>query len=159
METEDLQPQVWAYLPSAWPNPTALWWAEPAPQERGFPLDSPALHPRLHCWPRPAPWAPAREQTLAPLPSTEWEGKGCCSPSQEPQPGNGIKSEWDDWGCRGAGTKAQGPGAGAGLRGWGGRLAWRSREEQGGSLFPTLSGCESQECCSCSWRWHSGKQP
>lgn len=65
-------------------------------------------------------------RTDTPLPSTEWEGLGCSSPSQEFQPGNGIKYGWDDWGCRGAGTKAQGPGAVAGLG-----VAWRSRQEQG----------------------------
>ena len=56
-------------------------------------------------------------RTDTPLPSTEWEGPSCSSLSQESQPGNGIKSGWDDWGCRGARTKAQGPGAAA-VWGW-----------------------------------------
>lgn len=118
VERDDLQPQVWAYLPVvslSQPHSPVVGGA--APQEKGFPLDSPALPPLLHRWPWPAPWAPAREQTLAPLPSTEWEEQGCGRPSQEPQPGTGIQSERDAWGCGGARTKAQGPGPGAGLGG------------------------------------------
>lgn len=149
MEIGALQLPVWAGLPSACPDPTALWGMEPAPQERGFPLDSPALHPALHCWPWPAPWAPAREQTRTPLPSTEWEGKGCGRPSQESQPGNRIKSG------RMAGA-AEGPGPGAGTWGWGGLgVAWRSREGQGA---PCPQLCQAVEVRSLAATVGGGTQ-
>lgn len=45
VETDDLQPQGWADLPPACPNPTALWWAEPAPPGKGVPSRRPCPPP------------------------------------------------------------------------------------------------------------------
>lgn len=55
----------------------------------------------------------------------------------------------DGRGCRGAGTRHRDLGLGRA----GGGMEVKGRA--GGSLSPTLPGCEGQESCSYGWRWHT----
>lgn len=139
VEIGALQPQVWAGLPSACPNPIALWWAESAPQERGFPLDGPALHPPLHCWPWPAPW-PQLENRHSPLcQARRGKGRAAAARARSPSQGTTSRAHGMTGAAEGPGPRPRDPGA---RRGWDG-VTWRSREEPGGSLSPALPGCES----------------
>lgn len=115
------------------PHPTSLWWAEPAPWEKGIPSDSLAPAPPLHSLAWASPLGPGLRTDTHPsakhgvgregLPQL-WPGV----PARER-----IKSGWDDWGCGGAGTKTRGPLAGAGLASHRG-VAGRSKREQGAPL-------------------------
>lgn len=138
---------------SACPHPTSLWWVDLAPWKKGFPLDSPALHLPFHSLASASPLGPAREQTLTPLPSTEWEGKGSAAPARSPS--QGTDQERMD-GMMGA-TEGLGPRhEGMGTSGWGGLRGGQEVEGgAGGCLSPAQPGCESQESSSCNWRGHT----
>lgn len=115
---------------------------QPAPQERGFPLDSPALHPPTapaFALLAPAgPLGPGSRTDTHPSAKHGVGREGPRRPSQEPRPGNRIKSG------RTAGA-AEGPGPGAGTWGRGGP-GWHGGQGEGRGL-PVPSSAR---------RWTSG---
>lgn len=135
-------------LPVLTPLPCGRW---SQLLRKGVPSRQPCPPPPPLCIAGPGwPPGPRLENRHSPLcQARSGKGRAAAAPARSPSQGTGSRVD----GMTGA---AEGPGPGTGTWGWG-RLgvAWRSREEQEGSLSPALPGCKIQESCSCSWRWHT----